>query len=680
MTDFFSMYRHGFVRAAVAIPPVVVADPAANVAETIGLMQAAALEGARLTVLPELGLSAYSNDELFFQRALLDGVRDAIVRLRNATAEIAGLVIAGAPLEWRGRIYNTAVVCHRGQILGVVPKTYLPNYGEFYEKRYFASGAGLTGETMRLGESDVPFGVDLLFHASDHADFTLGIEICEDLWSPIPPSAYAAHAGATVIANLSASNITVGKAEYRRLHVRSHTARCQVAYLYSAAGRGESTTDLAWDGHAIVCENGDILAETPRFADEAQLLISDIDLQRICQERLRMQTSDDCARATAVHPYRTICFSLQPPTAPTGKLRRRSDRFPFVPADLAMLDANCEETLMIQSHGLATRLRATGLKHVVVGVSGGLDSTYALLVCALTMDRLGLDRANILAYTMPGYATSGHTLDNAWALMRVLGVHASEIDIRPVSDRTLKDIGHPAADGEPRYDVTYENVQAGARSAYLFRLANANRALVIGTGDLSELALGWCTYGVGDQMSHYNLNGSVPKTLIQHMVRWLADRCRFGADTSRILKRIVETEISPELIPSESGALTQRTEDTIGPYALQDFNLYYVTRFGFAPSKIAFLAWHAWQDAQSGDWPALTTAHPSYDLATIKHWLGVFVRRFFEGSQFKRSALPNGPKVATGSSLSPRGDWRAPSDSVASAWLAELNASVPDGP
>ncbi|ACR31667.1 NAD(+) synthase [Burkholderia glumae] len=677
MNDFFSMYRHGFLRVAVAIPPVVVADPAANLQATLRLARDAAGRGALVTILPELGLSAYTNDELFFQRALLDGVKRAIGKLRAASAELPGLIVAGAPLEWSGRLYNAAVVLHRGRILGVVPKSYLPNYGEFYEKRYFASGLGVTGGTLRLDGAEVPFGTDLLFRADDYPELVLGVEICEDLWAPVPPSTYAAHAGATVIANLSASNITVGKSEYRRLHVRSHSARCQAAYLYSAAGCGESTTDLAWDGHALVCESGEILAETERFADTAQLLVADLDLQRIMQERLRVQTFDDCARALGGSAFRNVGFALAPPRGPSGPLQRRLDRFPFVPADVAMLDANCEETFMIQSHGLAKRLRATGLEQVVIGVSGGLDSTYALLVCALTMDRLGLDRRNILAYTLPGYATSRHTLDNAWALMHVLGVSAREIDIKPVSDRTLADIGHPAAQGEARYDVTYENVQAGARSAYLFRLANANRAIVIGTGDLSELALGWCTYGVGDQMSHYNVNGSVPKTLIQQMVRWLADRQRFGADAAGILRRIVETEISPELVP---GNASQSTEQAIGPYALQDFNLYHVTRYGFGPAKIAFLAWHAWHDAEAGDWPPLMDSRPAYDLAAIKRWLVVFVKRFFEGSQFKRSALPNGPKVAAGSSLSPRGDWRAPSDSVAQAWLDELTRAVSDQP
>ena len=504
-------------------------------------------------------------------------------------------------------------------------------------------------------------------------------EICEDIWVPVPPSSEAALAGATVLANLSASNITIGKAETRRLLCASQSARCVAAYLYAAAGAGESTTDLAWDGQASIFENGNTLAETERFPSGSQFAVADIDLDLLRHERMQMGSFDTNRRRHPA-PFRRIGFKLAPPAGDIG-LERRIERYPFVPADPARLEQDCYEAYNIQVSGLAQRLRAIGGKRVVIGVSGGLDSTHALIVCGRALDLLGLPRSNILAYTMPGFATSAHTKTNAIRLMESLGVTWEELDIRPAAERMLSDIGHPFARGEPVYDLTFENVQAGLRTDYLFRLANHHNGIVIGTGDLSELALGWCTYGVGDQMAHYNVNAGVPKTLIQHLIRWVISSQQFAPDVGVTLEAILATEISPELVPTKEGETPQSTEAYIGPYALQDFNLYYTLRHGMVPSKIAFLALHAWGDVAKGEWPP---GYPedrrnAYDLATIRKWLEVFLRRFFAFSQFKRSAMPNGPKVSAGGSLSPRGDWRAPSDGNANAWLAELERNVPEG-
>jgi NAD+ synthase (glutamine-hydrolysing) len=534
-----------------------------------------------------------------------------------------------------------------------------------------------------LGQS-VPFGSDLLFDAVNVEGFRLHVEICEDVWVPIPPSTYAAMAGATVLANLSASNITIGKAEYRRSLCASQSGKCIAAYLYSAAGPGESTTDLAWDGHALICENNELLAETERFASGGQMITADLDLERLLQDRMRTtsfhDSISDCRER--VQAIRRVAFQFQVPTGPTP-LQREIARFPYVPSDARVRDQRCFEAYNIQVHGLLKRLASTRTERVVIGVSGGLDSTQALIVAAKTMDRMGLPRKNILAYTMPGFATSELTVTNARQLMKALTVTASEIDIRPACLQMFRDIGHPYAQGQPVYDVTFENVQAGERTSHLFRLANLHQALVLGTGDLSELALGWMTYGVGDHMSHYNVNVSVPKTLIQHLIRWVVSSGQFDKVTNTTLQSILETEISPELVPhsdGDSAKPAQRTVDKIGPYELQDFNLYYITRYGFRPSKVAFLSYQAWGDKKRGAWPTLfpTEKQHEFDLATIKKWLEVFVHRFFQVSQFKRSAIPNGPKVGSGGSLSPRGDWRAPSDAEADVWLRELRDNVPD--
>ena len=659
MKDYFNLYRHGFARVAVATPIVRVGDPRQNAAATLDLIQQAAAEKTALVVFPELGLTAYTCDDLFHQRALIDGAEQALAQLIERTRRLSIAALVGVPVAVNGLLYNCAVLFCRGRLVGVVPKTYLPNYREFYEQRYFTPGDATACSEIRLAGQATAFGTGILFRLAEQPEFVLHVEICEDLWVPTPPSSFATLAGATVVANLSASNIVIGKEGYRHQLVANQSARCLAAYLYSAAGLGESTTDLAWDGHAIIYENGTLVAESRRFASTPQLAFADIDLGRLTADRMRQNTFGEAAlrHRADVQRFRTIDFSLP---APGGKLllRRRIDPLPYVPSDPKTRDARCEEVFRIQVNGLVTRMRATGGQKLVIGVSGGLDSTHALLVCARVMDELKLSRENILAYTMPGFATSSRTRNQAWQLMRAIGCTAEEIDIKPSCLQMLKDIGHPFAKGKKVYDIAFENVQAGERTSHLFRLANHHGGMVVGTGDLSELALGWSTYGVGDHMSHYNPNGSVPKTLIKYLVAWVAESDELGPDVKRALRRVLETEISPELIPGK-----QSTESAVGPYELQDFNLYYVLRFGYAPDKIAFLAWHAWRQ--------------KYRLREIKKWLGVFLKRFFEMSQYKRSAVPNSPKVGSGGSLSPRGDWRAPSDGNASRWLASL-AEVPD--
>ncbi|RPI15180.1 MAG: NAD(+) synthase [Lysobacterales bacterium] len=679
---FDSIYRHGYARVAVATPGVEVASPGHNVARTLELADRAAREQAVLAVFPELGLSAYSNEDLFQQDALLDASLEALAAVAEASRRLSCALAVGVPLRADDRLFNCAVLVHRGRLLGVVPKSYLPNYREFYERRQFAPAAQARSSTLALLGQQVPFGTDLLFPFSRLPGFVLHLEICEDVWVPLPPSTLAALTGATVLANLSASDITVGKADYRRLLCASQSAKCVAASLYSAAGPGESTTELAWDGHALVYENGERLAESQRFPTEPGIITADLDLDHLRQERMRLTSFGDNAavHAGAIPDFRRIEVDVEVP-AGSVPLRRRVERYPYVPSDPAKRDERCAEVYDIQVQGLMKRLSATGIDKVVIGISGGLDSTQAALVAVRAFDRLGLPRRNVLGYTLPGFGTSRHTFDSAHALMKALGISAEEIDIRPGSQLMLERIGHPAGKGQPVHDVTYENVQAGERTSHLFRLANLHGGLVVGTGDLSELALGFTTYGVGDHMSHYNVNASVPKTLIQHLVRWLVATKQFDAPTTRVLDRIVNTEISPELVPGSGEEPAQASQAVVGPYELQDFNLYYLSRFGYRPSKVAFLALAAWSDRASGNWPDTVPEgeRREYDLAAIRHWLEVFLRRFFQGSQFKRSAMPNGPKVGSGGSLSPRGDWRAPSDSPATVWLDELHANVPAG-
>ena len=677
--SFDSLYTHGFVRTALASPKVSIGDPVANAEAIVALAKQADADRAALLLLPELAISGYAIDDLHLQETLLDAVEDAVAQIAAETRDLLPVLVFGAPVRADQSVYNCAVIVHRGHVLGVVPKTYLPNYREFYEKRYFRPGGDAVADSVVLGGQEAPFGLNLIFAAADHPDFVFHLEICEDLWAPSPPSTVGAMAGATVLLNLSASNITIGKARDRAVLCDSQSRRCVAAYLYAAAGHGESTTDLAWDGQLSVYELGEKLLESERFATDATYAVTDIDVERIRLERLRMSTFRDTAAhyAEAILEFRRVEFTLAPPVTQAVPLKREIPRFPFVPDDPGMLDQDCFEAYNIQVKGLLTRLQSSGVKKIVIGVSGGLDSTQALLVAVRAMDLMGAPRTNIVAITMPGFGTSAETKTNADALMAVLGVDRREIDIKPASNLMLKDIGHPFARGEKVYDVTFENVQAGLRTDYLFRVANFENGMVLGTGDLSELALGWCTYGVGDHMSHYNVNAGAAKTLIAHLIRWVAARGFYGDDAGKTLRAILATEVSPELVPPDESGKIQSTEGTIGPYALHDFALFYITRYGLKPSKVAFLARAAWADANAGAWPEGVGEWRAYDLPTIKKWLEVFLFRFFTTSQFKRSAIPNGPKITSGGALSPRGDWRAPSDGNARVWLAELKKYVP---
>ena len=682
--EFFNLYNHDFVRVAVATPRVRVADPAFNVAETIALMQEAARTRSVLMLFPELGISGYSCDDLFHQRALLDGCLEGLEQILEASRNLPLVIVAGAPVQVDHLLYNCAVVITSGRVLGVIPKTYLPNYREFYEQRYFApADAATRSEIELLGQRGVPFSNRLLFQIDEQPLLSFYVEICEDLWVPIPPSCDAALAGATVLLNLSGSNITIGKADYRRQLALGQSAKCLAAYLYASAGPGESTTDLAWDGHAMICENGNLVAESRRFCYQPQITTSEIDLERLSQERMRQTSFGQSVirEQYRLRDFRTIRCPIKLAREGRLLLNRIYERFPYVPAETERRDERCREVYQIQVQGLVKRLQATGIQRVVIGASGGLDSTNALLVCAQAMDVLKLPRSNILGYTMPGFGTSARTLEQAHRLMHAIGCSAHELDIRPSCTQMLNDIGHPVHDGGEVYDVTYENVQAGERTSYLFRLANLHQAVVVGASDLSELALGWCTYGVGDQMSHYAVNVSVPKTLMAHVVRWIAQSGTFGKDASDTLLAVLATKFSPELVPGNGADVqpAQETEAAIGPYDLQDFHLYYTLRFGYSPAKVAFLAYCAWHDLSQGSWPDIPAENRrQYDVGQIKAHLRTFLTRFFGFSQFKRSCIPNGPKVGSGGSLSPRGDYRAPSDSEATVWLKQLEL-IPDG-
>ena len=676
---FESLYAHGFARVAACTADVYIADPLRNAESVVEVSRRLSDSGVAVAVFPELALTGYAVDDLLGQDVLLDAVHDGLAAIARGCADLLPVIIVGAPLRHRDRLFNTAVVLHRGRVLGVVPKVHLPNYREFYERRQFASGRGISGLEITVAGQRAPFGTDLLFDAVDVPGLTVGVEICEDMFVPVPPSSGLALAGATVLANLSGSPITIGRADTRSILCRTQSMRCLSAYLYAAAGQGESTTDLSWDGQTSIFENGRQLGQGARFEEEPQLTIADVDLDLLRQERARQGTFEDNRRVAMPDArYRTVEFILDPPDADLGLLRT-VERFPFVPADPARLAQDCYEAYNIQVDGLAQRLRAISTDKVVIGVSGGLDSTHALIVAARAMDLLELPRTNILGYTMPGFATGEASKSFAWRLMEALGITASELDIKPAARQMLEGLGHPYARGEEVYDVTFENVQAGLRTDYLFRLANQRQAIVLGTGDLSEIALGWSTYGVGDQMSHYNVNGGVPKTLIQHLIRWVSGLDDFSDRVDEILLSILSAEISPELIPVKEGEVPQSTEKAIGPYELQDFTLFYTLRFGFRPSKIAFLAHHAWADVEQGIWPPgfPPERRRAYDVPAIRQWLVVFVKRFFGFAQFKRSAMPNGPKVSHGGSLSPRGDWRAPSDGNAEVWLADIERNVP---
>ena len=719
--EFRSAYDQGFARVAAVTLPVVLADPAANAAATIEQARVLSDDGACLAVFPELGLTGYSIDDLLLSDVLLSEVLAAIETIRAASADLLPAIVVGAPLRCGSRLCNCAVVIQGGVVLGVAPKSYLPDYREFYEKRHFAAGVDGEGRGGAAGRrwialpgvrddrdetvARVPFGPNLLFEVADVPGLTFHVEVCEDMWVPVPPSSVAALAGATVLVNLSGSPITVGRAEDRELLARSSSARGLAAYVYAAAGQGESSTDLAWDGQTLVYENGELLGSTERFPDGPRATVVDVDIEGLRAERLRQGTFADNARtlsapvagspaATFTDPaaFRRIGICAADLTAPRTDvgLRRRVDRFPFVPDDPARLAQDCYEAYNIQVAALVQRLGAIGNPKIVIGVSGGLDSTHALIVAARAMDRLGRPRSDIHAITMPGFATSAGTRRNAEDLAVGLGCTFEELDIRATATQMLTEMGHPygeyartgvlpeGASERDLYDVTFENVQAGLRTDFLFRIANHRGGIVLGTGDLSELALGWCTFGVGDQMAHYGVNAGIPKTLIQHLIRWVVAERLFDDAVGRTLLAILGTEISPELVPAEAGGTIQSTQAMIGPYALQDFTLWHVLRRGSRPSRIAFLAEKAWADAGAGRWPAGLPEEErvSYDLAAIRTWELLFLRRFFS-NQFKRSTLPNGPKVVAGGSLSPRGDWRMPSDAGGSTWIAELERNVP---
>jgi len=682
--DFYNSYSQGFVRVAACTHHTTIGDPAANAASVLRLARACHDDSVAVAVFPELTLSGYSIEDIVLQDLLLDDVEAALAEIVASSTDLLPVLVVGAPLRYRHRIYNTAVIIHRGAVLGVAPKSYLPTYREFYERRQIAPGDDERG-VIRIGgpssSIEVPFGPDLLFAASDLPDFVLHVEICEDMFVPIPPSAEAALAGATVLANLSGSPITIGRAADRSLLARSASSRCLAAYIYAAAGEGESTTDLAWDGQTMIWENGALLDQSERFPKGERRSVADVDTELLRSERLRMGTFDDNRRhhRASAESFRRIEFRLDPPTGDIG-LRREVERFPFVPADPQRLEQDCYEAYNIQVAGLEQRLRALDYPKVVIGISGGLDSTHALIVAARAMDREKRPRSDILAFTLPGFATGDRTKRNAIELCRALGVTFSEIDIRDTASLMLKELDHPFSRGEKAYDVTFENVQAGLRTDYLFRLANQRGGIVLGTGDLSELGLGWSTYGVGDQMSHYNVNAGVPKTLIQHLIRWVISSGQFEPRVDEVLQSVLDTEITPELVPTGEEEELQSSEAKVGPFALQDFSLFHVLRYGFRPSKIAFLAWHAWSDPEQGNWPTgfPEDKRPYYSLKEIRHWLQIFVQRFYSFSQFKRSALPNGPKVSHGGALSPRGDWRAPSDMSARIWLDEIEREVPE--
>ena len=721
--EFLSAYDQGFARVAAVTLPVVPVDPAANAAAIIEQARTLADDGVCLAAFPELCLTGYAIDDLLLSDVLLSDVLAAIETLRAASAGLLTALVVGAPLRLGDRLYNCALVIQGGRVRGVAPKSYLPTYREFYEKRHFAPGDALPAgvESIELpgvrggsGSADgvepsarVPFGANLLFEVDDVPGLTFHVEVCEDMWVPVPPSSLAALAGATVLVNLSGSPITVGRAEDRELLARSSSARGLAAYVYAAAGQGESSTDLAWDGQTLVYENGELLGTTERFPDGPRATVVDVDIEGLRAERLRQGTFADNARTlsspvagaptaatTFTDPaaFRRIQISAADLAAPRTDigLRRRVDRFPFVPDDPARLAQDCYEAYNIQVAALVQRLGAIGNPKIVIGVSGGLDSTHALIVAARAMDRLGRPRSDIHAITMPGFATSAGTRRNAEDLAVGLGCTFEELDIRATATQMLTEMGHPYGEyartgalpegvsERDLYDVTFENVQAGLRTDFLFRIANHRGGIVLGTGDLSELALGWCTFGVGDQMAHYGVNAGIPKTLIQHLIRWVVAEGLFDDAVGRTLLSILDTEISPELVPAGAGGAIQSTQAKIGPYALQDFTLWHVLRRGSRPSRIAFLAHKAWADAQSGDWPEglPLSERVAYDLPEIRRWLELFHRRFFT-NQFKRSTLPNGPKVVAGGSLSPRGDWRMPSDAAATAWLAELERNVP---
>ena len=632
--------QDGFVKIAAATPDLRVADCAYNASEIIKQAKQAAAKGAHLIVFPELCLTGYTCGDLFLQQTLLDGALAALETVCRETAGLNAAVVVGLPLMQQGKLFNVAAVLCGGKIEGIVPKQFIPNYSEFYEQRHFVSGAGVPFQTVSLLGQDTLFagGEPLVFQCADMPEFTLGVEICEDLWVANPPSTRLAQAGATVIVNLSASDEIIGKASYRRDLVRQQSARLLCAYLYADAGFGESTQDLVFAGHNLIAENGALLAESKLF--DRGILYADIDVQRLTHERRRMNTF------TVEHSPMVAALEIQP--GANALADRTFPRTPFVPANKALRDERCEEILTLQATGLATRLRHTHARTAVVGLSGGLDSTLALIVLVHAFDMLGLDRKGILAVTMPCFGTTARTKGNAEKLADAYGVTLQTVDIKAAVDQHFSDIGQSKDD----LSVTFENGQARMRTLVLMNLANKHGGMVVGTGDLSELALGWATYN-GDHMSMYGVNASIPKTLVRYLVAYEADRAI--GELSDVLYDVLDTPVSPELLPPKDGEISQKTEDLVGPYELHDFFLYYMLRFGYPPRKIYRIARKTFAGA--------------YDDATIKKWLVTFIRRFFT-QQFKRSCLPDGPKVGT-VTLSPRGDWRMPSDACAALWLEQ---------
>ena len=642
---------HGFLRVAAASPPARVADPEANAEATLEFVARAAQEGAQVLVLPELGLSGYTCGDLFFSLStLVAGAERALERVRRETGRSPMVVVVGLPVELRGRLFNAAAVLQKGRVLGVVPKTYLPGYQEYYEERWFSSAREADETEVRLAGEVAPFGTDLLFQIPQEPGVCLAVEICEDLWAPVPPSSRHAVAGATVLLNPSASNDLVAKAEYRRELVRQQSGRTLAAYVYANAGVHESTTDLVFGGHLMIAENGVLLAEGERFRREGGILVSDVDTERLRVERCRQTSFADAVHAKGTGAYRVIPLSPIPAPRP-HRLLRSVDPHPFVPSDPRTLDERCREVFSIQTAGLARRLDHVGVARVVLGLSGGLDSTLALLVCARTFDLLGLDRRGMLAVTMPGFGTSERTRELAHRLAQASSAELREIDIRAACELHIRDIALPENDRE---SVTFQNLQARERTQVLMDLANKEGGIVVGTGDLSEIALGFSTFA-GDQIAMYNVNAGVPKTLVRRLVQWVADH-HARAGEREALRDVLKTPVSPELVPpDEDGAIVQRTEDIVGPYEIADFFLYTMLRLGAGPAKMLFLAERAFEGR--------------YDVPVLRRWLRVFLERFF-ASQFKRSVMPDGPKVGS-VSLSPRGDWRMPSDASGRAWLRE---------
>lgn len=641
------MNHFGFVKVAAGIPLVRVGEPAHNAAQLEALIREAAAQGAQVVVFPELSVTGYTCGDLFLKPFLAQAAERVLGALLRRTESLDVVFLVGLPVVVGNVLLNAAAVCFRGEILGVIPKTYLPNYKEFYEQRWFASSLEWGGGEVELCGQPVPAGTDLLFEA---AGMKFGVELCEDLWAVVPPSSRAVLQGADVIFNLSASNALAGKHAYVRELVAQQSARGLCGYVYASCGFGESTTDVVFGGNALIYENGTPLAFSERFSMQAQLITGEIDVERLRAERLTNSTFRQDAAFEAAEPYEVIESGLAP--LPVTHLTRSIAPLPFVPKG-SRLDENCQEIFNIQTTGLATRLLHAHAKTAVIGVSGGLDSTLALLVCAKTFDKLGLSRKGIIGVTMPGFGTTDRTYQNAQVMMKSLGITWREVDIKKACRQHFADIGHD----EKVKDVTYENVQARERTQILMDVANQTGGIVIGTGDLSELALGWATYN-GDHMSMYGVNAGVPKTLVRSLVLWAA-RHETNKKTKAVLEDIADTPISPELLPADKhGKIAQKTEDLVGPYELHDFFLFYFLRYGFGPGKIYFLAKQAFEK--------------KFSAAVIKKWLKVFFRRFF-AQQFKRSCLPDGPKVGA-VALSPRGDWRMPSDASADAWLAEVDA------